>query len=78
MVRPTLAISEDVLHVRTADVWMGWCPPNRLKRGGFLGLLLADFVAEIGIPTARDGWCIFLKPSIVTRWIVRATYARPY
>jgi hypothetical protein len=21
--------------------------------------LLADFVAEIGIPTARDGWCIF-------------------
>jgi len=40
MVRPTLAISEDVLHVRTADVWMGWCPPNRLKRGGFLGLLL--------------------------------------
>jgi hypothetical protein len=19
----------------------------------------ADFVAEIGIPTARDGWCIF-------------------
>jgi hypothetical protein len=41
MVRPTLAISEDVLHVRTADVWMGWCPPNRLKRGGFLGLLLA-------------------------------------
>jgi hypothetical protein len=40
--------------------------------------LCADFVAEIGIPTARDGWCIFLKPSIVTRWIVRATYARPY
>jgi hypothetical protein len=23
MVRPTSAISEDVLHVRTADVWMG-------------------------------------------------------
>ena len=23
------------------------------------GPLLADFVAEIGIPTARDGWCIF-------------------
>jgi hypothetical protein len=22
-------------------------------------LLLADFVAEIGIPTARNGWCIF-------------------
>src|SRR5258705_9795517 len=21
--------------------------------------LCADFVAEIGIPTARDGWCIF-------------------
>jgi hypothetical protein len=21
--------------------------------------LRADFVAEIGIPTARDGWCIF-------------------
>jgi hypothetical protein len=40
--------------------------------------LVADFVAEIGIPTARDGWCIFLKPSIVTRWIVRATYARLY
>jgi hypothetical protein len=38
----------------------------------------ADFVAEIGIPPARDGWCIFLKPSIVTRWIVRATYARLY
>jgi hypothetical protein len=38
----------------------------------------ADFVAEIGIQTARDGWCIFLKPSIVTRWIVRATYARLY
>jgi hypothetical protein len=40
--------------------------------------ICADFVAEIGIPTARDGWCIFLKPSIVTRWIVRATYARLY
>jgi hypothetical protein len=40
--------------------------------------LSADFVAEIGIPPARDGWCIFLKPSIVTRWIVRATYARLY
>jgi hypothetical protein len=39
---------------------------------------LADFVAEIDIPTARDGWCIFLKLSIVTRWIVRATYARLY
>jgi hypothetical protein len=23
------------------------------------GLLLADFVAEIGIPTARGGFCIF-------------------
>jgi hypothetical protein len=23
MVRPTSAISEDVLHVRTTDVWMG-------------------------------------------------------
>jgi hypothetical protein len=21
--------------------------------------LVADFVAEIGIPTARNGWCIF-------------------
>ncbi len=40
--------------------------------------LCADFVAELGIPTARDGWCIFLKPSIVTRWIVLATYAGLY
>jgi len=40
--------------------------------------LRADFVAEIDIPTARDGRRIFLKPSIVTRWIVRATYARLY
>jgi len=24
-----------------------------------MSLFLADFVAEIGIPTARDGWCIF-------------------
>jgi hypothetical protein len=36
------------------------------------------FCCRIGIPTARDGRCIFLKPSIVTRWIVRATYARLY
>jgi hypothetical protein len=44
MVRPTSAISEDVLHVRTTDVWMGVVStksPNGVKRGGFLGLLLA-------------------------------------
>jgi hypothetical protein len=46
MVRPTSAISEDVLHVRTTDVWMGVVSaksPNGVKRGGFLGLLLALF-----------------------------------
>ena len=50
MVRPTSAISEDVLHVRTADVWMGVVStksPNGVKRGGFLGLLLADTVAKV-------------------------------
>jgi hypothetical protein len=39
---------------------------------------LADFVAEIGIATPREGWSTFLKRSIVTRWMVRATYARLY
>jgi IS30 family transposase len=33
---------------------------------------MADFVAEIGIPTPREGWSIFLKRSIATRWMVRA------
>jgi hypothetical protein len=40
MVRPTVP---DVLHVRTADVWMGVVftkSPNGVKRGGLLGLLL--------------------------------------
>jgi hypothetical protein len=40
--------------------------------------LVADFVAEICMQTTRDGWCIFLKPSVAARWIVRATYARLY
>jgi hypothetical protein len=52
MVRPTSAISEDVLHVRTADVWMGVVStksPNGVKRGGFLGLLLCRF-SDAGMP----------------------------
>jgi len=39
---------------------------------------LADFVAEIGIPTRREGWMHFLKRSIAIRWMVRVTYARLY
>jgi hypothetical protein len=42
------------------------------------GLRCADFVAEVGITTVRDGWSHFLKRSIVTRWMARATYARLY
>jgi hypothetical protein len=56
MVRPTSAISEDVLHVRTTDVWMGVVStksPNGVKRGGFLGLLLADIVAKVENRTTR-------------------------
>jgi hypothetical protein len=54
MVRPTSAISEDVLHVRTTDVWMGVVStksPNGVKRGGFLGLLLMLWTAP---PPARE------------------------
>jgi hypothetical protein len=40
--------------------------------------LWADFVVEIGVQAARDGWCIFLKPSVATRRIMGATYARLY
>ena len=29
------------------------------EKAGNEGPVLADFVAEIGIPTARNGWCIF-------------------
>src|ERR1700730_4791505 len=44
MVRPT--VPDDVLHVRTADVWMGVVftkSPSGRKRGGLLGLLLCRF-----------------------------------
>ena len=38
MVRLASAVLDDVLHVRTADVWMGVVStksPNDVKRGGF-------------------------------------------
>jgi hypothetical protein len=38
-------------------------------------LLLADFVAEIGMQNGAGRLVPFLKPSVATRWIVRATYA---
>jgi hypothetical protein len=40
--------------------------------------LLADFVAESAYRRRGTAGAFFLKPSIVTRWIVRATYARLY
>jgi hypothetical protein len=43
MVRPT--VPDDVLHVRTADVWIGVVftkSPNGVKSGGLLGLFLAQ------------------------------------
>jgi hypothetical protein len=45
-----LTVPDDVLHVRTADVWIGVVfnkSPNGVKRGGLLGLLLADIVAKV-------------------------------
>jgi hypothetical protein len=48
MVRPT--VPDDVLHVRTADVWIGVVftkSPNDVKRGGLLGLLLADIATKL-------------------------------
>jgi hypothetical protein len=36
-----------------------FCPHNGLKSDIEPCLKSADFVAEIGVQTARDGWCIF-------------------
>jgi hypothetical protein len=51
---------------------------SRLRSATWSGPFSADFVAEVGITTVRDGWSHFLKRSIVTRWMARATYARLY
>jgi hypothetical protein len=36
-----------------------FAPEGGFKSDIAPGPVGADFVAEIGIPTARDGWCIF-------------------
>ena len=53
-------------------------PRSTHHQTGAVAPVGADFVAEIGMPTARGRLVHFLKPFIVTRWIVRATYARLY
>src|SRR5258705_3576693 len=45
-------------------------PANGPGRAPASGPESADFVAEIGVQTARETAVHFLKPSIVTRWIV--------
>jgi len=48
MVRPT--VPDNVLHVRTADVWIGVVftkSPNGVKCGGLLGLNLAHRVISL-------------------------------
>src|SRR5258708_4672406 len=51
-------------RVRFGQLNNGYSPRRRLRQ------LCADFVAEIGVQTARETAVHFLKPSIVTRWIV--------
>src|SRR6267378_7302876 len=41
---------------------------DRLPRLAEASAVGGRFCCRIGISTARDGRCIFLKPSIVTRW----------
>src|SRR5258708_39890344 len=50
---------------------------SRRRQAARSGPFRADFVAESAY-RRRGTAGAFLKPSIVTRWIVRATYARLY
>jgi hypothetical protein len=40
-----------------------------------MSLLVADFVAEVGGEVGVRSLILFLKPSVVSRRIVRVTYA---